>query len=831
MPYTSIFDVPEAQLTPGMRQYKDAKKDNPDCVILLRMGDFYEMFYEDAITAARDLEITLTSRGKGEKAAPLAGVPYHALETYLGKLIKKGHKVAIIEQLEDPKKAKGLVKRGLVRIVTPGTVIESSLLDANENNYILALTAQAETYHYSVCDLSTGEFLTGKLNSTEDLLAEIQRKKVTECILPESLMVNQELVSAIKKLDVYVNKFDDYYFKYENANQILQEHFNIQSLAAFGLQDQEKSQLVSTSGALLKYLQDTQKNSLAHLKKITPVKHDDIMLLDRSTLLNLELTQNIRDQSKRGTLISILDFTVNPLGSRMLKKFLKEPLLNKEKIEQRLNAVDELNQKVIQREEVRTLLKEVYDIERLIGRVNYGNANPKDLIALKSSLQKVPFIKELLQNFKSQLLKEIYQIEDLQSVSDLIQKAICEEAPLTIREGGMIKPNFNQELAELIDIKTNSKKYLQQIEETERKKTGINTLRVSFNRVFGYFIEVTKKNIHLVPESYIRKQTTANSERYITEELKLEEEKILGAEEKIQELEYQIFQTIINEIKQHTAAIQNVAERLALLDVLTTLSKVAMENNYCRPVFNNENEMYIRNGRHPVVEKIEDNFISNSVTINNGEIMIITGPNTSGKSTVMRQTALIVLMAQIGSFVPAEQANLSIVDRIFTRVGAHDDLSFGQSTFMVEMLETANILNNATNNSLILLDEIGRGTSTFDGVAIAWSTAEHIYNNIKAKTMFATHYHVLNKMADRFDKINNYNIAVKEVSGEIIYLRKLIEGGTDQSHGVHVAKLAGMPERLVDRAKEIQAILEAEDKMVKKIKAKKAKEQTSLNTY
>jgi DNA mismatch repair protein MutS len=842
----SILQVSEQNLTPGMRQYRDAKRDNPDCLIMLRMGDFYEMFYEDAVTASRDLEITLTSRGKGEKAAPLAGIPYHALDNYLGRLIKKGHKVAIIEQLEDPKKAKGLVKRGLVRIVTPGTLIESSLLDANENNYIIAISAQAENYYYALCDLSTGEFLCGKLDSTESLLAEIQRRNVSECIVPESLMVNRELVEAVGKIGSFVNKFDDFHYRFDKAQEVLREHFNVQSLMAFGLEESygdnsnidnknntlsDSKYKVSTAGALLKYLQETQKNSLAHIKRIVNVKHNEIMQLDRSTLRNLELLQNIRDLTTRGTLLSVLDQTVNPLGARMLKRFIKEPLLDAKRILERLKAVEELNLAVIQREEIRELLKEIYDLERLIGRVNYGNASPKDMLALKSSLLKVPVIKSKLVEFNSKLLIGIRDVVDFDNVSQLIESSIRDDAPLTIREGGIIKPEFNPELNELVNIKRNSKQFLQKIEEREKKKTGIPTLKVSFNRVFGYFIEVTKKNLHLVPESYIRKQTTANSERYITEELKVEEEKILGAQEKIQELEYQIFQAICEEIKKETSAIQDAAEKLAVLDVLSTFSKVAMENDYCKPEFNDSNNLIIENGRHPVLEKIEEQFISNSVEIKDGETMIITGPNTSGKSTIMRQTALICLMAQIGSYVPADLVNLSIVDRIFTRVGAQDDLSFGQSTFMVEMLETANILNNASKHSLIILDEIGRGTSTFDGVAIAWSTAEHIYNNIKAKTMFATHYHVLNKMADRFDNIKNYNVAVKEMSGEIIYLRKLVEGGTDQSHGVHVAKLAGMPEGLVNRAKEIQSILEAEDEMVKKIKAKKAKEQMSLDRF
>jgi len=824
----SILDVEEHNLTPGMRQYRDIKKQNPDCLIMLRMGDFFEMFYEDAVTAAKELEITLTQRGKGEKRAPLAGVPYHALETYLGRLVKKGHKVAIVEQLEDPKKAKGLVKRGLVRIVTPGTLIDSSMLEETENNYIMALTSFGDEYAIAICDMSTGEFSTTKINSVNSLISEIVRLNPSECVIPESLKVNAELVSQIKDHGCYINSLEDYYFKAEKAREVLLEHFNLTTLDSFGLEDKKLN--LSVSGALLKYLIDTQKNSLSHLKKIS-VSSRDKMVLDSTTLRNLELTKNLKDGTTRGTLLFVLDKTITSMGSRLIKKWIKEPLLNKKAIENRLNAIAELNKNVIAREEIVSLLSEVYDLERLISRVNYGNANPRDLLALKHSLQQIPEIKEKLVGLDSDLLNKIANISGMEEVANLINSAINDEAPITIREGGFIKATYNPELSELFDIKLNSKKYLQGIEEREKKKTGISTLRISYTRVFGYFIEVTKKNLHLVPENYIRKQTTANSERYITEELKLEEEKILGAQEKIQELEYNLFQDLIKQITVQTAEIQESALKLSVLDVLCSLAKVAMVNNYCQPKFVDEKVVQLRNSRHAVLEIIEDRYIANDVIIENGEMMIITGANMSGKSSLMRQVALIVLMAQIGSFVPADEAVLGITDRIFTRVGASDDLSSGQSTFMVEMNETASILNNATENSLIILDEIGRGTSTFDGVSIAWSVAEHIYNQIRAKTLFSTHYHVMNKLEEKFAKIRNYYLAAKESRGEIVFLYKLMQGGTDQSFGVHVAKLAGLPYEVIQRAEEIQQILEKDDEMMKRVKAKKLEDQTSLEKF
>ncbi|MDP3698344.1 MAG: DNA mismatch repair protein MutS [Nanoarchaeota archaeon] len=826
---TNILNIPVEHLTPGMKQYLEAKRAHPDCVIMLRMGDFYEMFYEDAITAARELEITLTSRGKEEKKAPLAGIPYHALENYLGRLIKKGYKVAIIEQLEDPKQAKGLVKRGLVRIVTPGTVIESSLLNEKENNYIMSLTAQEEQFAAAFCDLSTGEFFTLQVHSLSHLLSLMVRFDPSEGLIPESLKVNTELVEKIKSYRCFLTSVDDHFFKPEKAKEAICAHFNIASLHQFGLE--EEKQLVSAAGALLQYLHDTQKNTLSHLKNISIRSNDAIMLLDSSTIRNLELLKNIRDGSSRGTLLSVLDKTVTAPGTRLLKRWIKEPLLVKDAVLQRLDAVEALHQNIIAREEIISSLQETYDLERLISRVNYGNATPRDLRALAKSLQQIPLLKEKIKPLSGNLLQQIASMQDSEEVAALINKAVKEDAPITIREGGMIKPGYHQELDSLRDIKNNSKKYLQQLEEREKTKTGISTLKIGYTNVFGYFIEVTKKNIHLVPQTYIRKQTTANSERYITEELKIEEEKILGAEEKINELEYNLFQDIIKKVTLHTLAVQDAAQKLAVLDVLCSLAKTAAENNYVRPNFVDQKILHIKNGRHPVVEQLEKSFIANDVVLNEGEMMILTGPNMAGKSTVMRQTALMVLLAQMGSFVPAEEASLGIVDRIFTRVGAYDDLSSGQSTFMVEMHETASILHNATENSLIILDEIGRGTSTFDGVSIAWSVAEHIYNHTKAKTLFATHYHVLNKLAEKFSRIKNYNIAVKERHGEVIFLHRLIEGSTDQSYGIHVAKLAGLPLTVVERAKEIQAILEKDDEMMRKIKAKKLEEQKSLEFF
>ena len=842
----SILDVPDEHLTPGMKQYKEIKESHPDCLVMLRMGDFYEMFYQDAVTASKALEITLTARGQGEKRAPLAGIPFHALDTYLGRLVKQGLKVAIVEQLEDPKLAKGLVKRGLARIVSPGTVIESSLLNEKENNYVMALTSSltsvGDIFSTAFCDISTGEFFAMQLEGEHSLLTELARCNPAECIIPDSLRVNGELISIIKNKGCFVNPVDDHFFKISTAKEALLQHFkgnqfkgnesqgnNFKGNMEFHMSD---SHLIA-SGALMRYLQETQKNDLQHIRKIV-LKSRDVMALDSATLRNLELLKNIHDGSARGSLISVLDRTATPLGARLLRRGMKEPLVDKDKINQRLDALESFNKQVILREEVISLLQNVGDLERLIGRINYGTATPRDLIALQQSLQQIPSITahiieiNRLAGDNVGLLRKIIEWKDLQDVARLIGQAIISDPPLSIREGGIIATGYHQELDQLRDIKKNSRKFLQELEQKEKEKTGIPTLKLGFTRVFGYFIEVTKKNIPSVPAHYIRKQTTANSERYITEELKVEEEKILGAEEKINNLEYLLFQDIIRQIAQRTADVQDTAQRIATLDVLTSLAKVSMENNYTKPAFVDEDMLHIKNGRHPVIETIEQQFIANDVILNPGEMMIISGSNMSGKSTVMRQTALIVLMAQMGCFVPAEEAVLGIVDRIFTRVGASDNLSSGQSTFMVEMQETASILHHATDKSLIILDEIGRGTSTFDGVSIAWSVAEHISKAIQAKTLFATHYHVLHKLAENLPKVHNYSMAVKEVHQDIVMLHKLVQGSTDQSHGIHVAKLAGIPENVIFRAKEIQAALEKEDAMVRKIKASRAEEQRSL---
>ncbi len=822
----SVLSIPAEQLTPGMRQYQEVKRQHPDCVVMLRMGDFYEMFYEDAITASRELEITLTARGKGEKQAPLAGVPYHALETYLGRLVKKGYKIAIVEQLEDPKQAKGLVKRGLVRIVTPGTVIESSLLDERENNYIMAITSTDTGFSLAASDLSTGEFFTTILPTEQDVLNEIARMQPKECLLPESLGVNQQLVQRLQASGCFLQPMEDYFFSLEKAKQAIFDHFSISSLESFGLQEQPAS--VKAAGALLHYLKETQKNSLSHLKTLSLRSNSTAMLLDSSTFRNLELVTNIRDGSSRGTLLSIMDKTVTALGGRLLKHWLKAPLLQRERIEQRLDAVGELKSQVILQEELRDVLQRTADLERLIGRVNYGTASPRDLLALKNTLQQLPQLREKIQQCRSLLLRTVAKIDPLQELAALLEAAVREDAPISVREGGMIKKEYHDELRRLQELAANSKQYLQALEQQEREKTGIPTLRISYNNIFGYYIEITKKNVHLVPPQYIRKQTTVNGERYITEELKQEEEKILGAQEKIEVLEYQLFQELVQRCAEKTEAIQKAASAIALLDVLCSLAKVALEQRYMRPQFVSENVLQITKGRHPVVEQKEPRFVANDVLLNPGEMLLITGPNMAGKSTILRQTALIVLLAQMGSFVPAEKAVLGIVDRIFTRVGASDDLAAGQSTFMVEMQETAAILHNATERSLLIIDEIGRGTSTFDGVAIAWSVAEHLHNQIKAKTLFTTHYHVLNKLAEKCPRIKTYNVAVKETAGEIIFLRKLIEGGTDKSYGVHVAKLAGLPQGVVQRAKEVQEILERDDDMLRKLQVKKMPEQVLL---
>ncbi len=791
-------------LTPAMRQFAELKKEYGDCIIMFRMGDFYEMFYEDAETAARELEITLTSRGKGEKRAPLAGIPHHALDQYLVKFVKKGYKIAICEQLEDPRKAKGLVKRGIVRIVTPGTLYEQ---DSKSNSFILSLFAFGEKYYSAVCDLSTGEFF---------VLEGIDFGIADECLVPESLFVNKELIEQLKSRGLFISKLEDKYFSFEVAYRYLLEHFNLLSLEGFGLFRDDLR--IRAAGALIYYLKDSQMNSISHIKKLSLRESNEHMVLDNVALRNLEIFENLRDGSLRGSLISVLDKTLTPMGSRLLIRWLSEPLFDVGAIKDRQDKVEYLTKNLILRENLKKILKGIADIERVIARANLNKINARDLLALKNSLLRIGQI---------QLdFGELSKFEGFEKLVILLEKAIREDASAMLKEGGIIKWDFDPLLKELHEIRTNSKHYLSSLEAKEREKSGIRNLRISYNKVFGYYFEVSSGNLNSVPEYFIRKQTLANCERFITQELKEEEEKILTAQEKIGELEYDLFLRVLDEVKMYTEKIQEVASKVAQIDVLCSFAQVSEENNYIRPLVDDSNVLQIVDGRHAVVELTED-FIANDTMFNEFEIMIITGPNFAGKSCYMKQVALIVIMAQVGCFVPAKNARIGIVDRVFTRIGAYDDLVSGQSTFMIEMNETANILNNATSRSLILFDEIGRGTSTYDGVSIAWAVVEHMYNFVKAKTMFATHYHVLNKLSNSFSKIKNYNIAVKESGEEIIFLRKLLEGGTDKSFGVYVAKLAGLPESVVNRAIEVQKELEDKDKL-DRINAKKLEEQKRL---
>jgi len=798
------------ELSPGMKQYMDIKDKHPDCIVLFRMGDFYETFYEDAKTVSRVLDITLTARGKGEKRAPLAGIPYHALDNYLGKLVNRGFKVCIVEQLEDPKKAKGLVKRGVVRIVTPGTVIEDSILSKGSNNFIMSINKE-DLFGVSISDISTGEFLTTELNDESKLFGEIEKYSPAEIIVPLSYF-ESELVKKIRK-KYYVTSFDDRFYWYEKSKNTLISHFELNDLSSIGLENKELA--VSSSGALLSYLKETQLNSLAHLNKLKLYSVDNYMILDSSTQRNLELLKNIRDGSTRGTLFEVINKTITSMGSRKLRNWMLRPLLDLDKINKRLNAIEELNLSALKREELKEELSKISDIERISSRIIYGSANARDLISLKNSLKTIPSIKELMKESNSVFLKDISNMNDLGNIVKLIEQVLKEEPALSLREGNLIKKGYSKELDDLRDISINGKRWLSEFEEKEKERTGIKNLKIKYNKIFGYFIEVLKSQIHLVPEEYIRKQTQANSERYITEELKNKENMIIGAQDKINAMEYDIFLNVLEETTKEIKNIQNVATKISSLDCMYSLSTISLENNYIKPIISKEYVIEIEGGRHPVVESIETNFIENNCLLNEDTMMkIITGPNAAGKSTYLRQNALIVLLAQVGSFVPAKFAKIGIVDRIFTRVGAYDDLSQGQSTFMVEMNETANILNNATSRSFIILDEIGRGTSTYDGFSLAWAIAEHLIKIIKSKTLFATHYHQLNKMCEEFNGIKNYHVLVEEKNDDIVFLRKIVEGGTDKSYGIQVAKLAGLPEEVIYKAKILMKTLEKEDKIL-----------------
>jgi DNA mismatch repair protein MutS len=792
-------------LTPAMKQYKKVKEKYPDCVVFFRMGDFYEMFFEDAKTAARALNITLTKRA----GAPLAGIPYRNLDTYLNKMIQQGFKVAICEQMEDPKTVKGrVVERDVVRIVTPGTVTSTAILDNKNNNYLMSVSEEKDGFGIAVADISTGEFITTELESKEQLNNEITRFNPAEIIVPESSSI---------ETDSYKTKFEDRFFSFENAYKELTLHFNVVNLQGYGIEDKEKA--VMASGALMKYLNETQKNSTKQITKIKIFETSNRMILDRSTIRNLELVKNIMDGTARGSLLDAIDKTTTNMGSRLLRKWLLNPLIEIDEINKRLDSVSELSKNTLLREELKEILNEIHDVERLITKISNNTANARDLIALKKSLMNVPKIKALLKETRSSIFKRICRMEDLKEQITLIENAIKESPSAKLTEGGMIKKGYNAELDELREISHGGKDWIAKLQAEEQAKTGIPTLRVGFNKVHGYYVEVTRRHADSVPSTYIRKQTLVNAERYITPELKEKEAAILGAEDKINVLEYEIFQKISKKVAEKIKEIQQIGENVAILDVLISFAVSAIENSYTKPELIKEKSLDIIEGRHPVVELLQSEpFIPNNAKLDTKErLLIITGPNMAGKSCYMRQIAVIQLISQIGSFVPAKSAKLSIVDRIFTRVGAYDDLTMGQSTFMVEMNETANILNNATDKSLVILDEIGRGTSTYDGISIAWAVAEYIYERIGARTLFATHFHQLNKLADKYEKIKNYNIAVKETKDSIIFLRKIIEGGTDKSYGVQVAKLAGLPNEVIEKSKKIMNQLEMEDEIAERI--------------
>ncbi|MFR2765834.1 MAG: DNA mismatch repair protein MutS [Clostridium sp.] len=793
-----------------MAQYMETKKQYSDCILFYRLGDFYEMFFDDALTASKELEITLTGKECGlEERAPMCGVPYHAVDSYLSRLVQKGYKVAIAEQMEDPKLAKGLVKREVIRVVTPGTITSAQALDETKNNYLMGIVYLADRMGVSVADITTGDFLVTEISTDRALFDEINKFSPAEVICNDAFSMSGISLEDLKdRYHFTVSTLDSRFFQDESCRKVLREHFKVGSLEGLGLGDYDCG--VIAAGAVLQYLYETQKSTLDHLTTIVPYATGNYMILDSSTRRNLELLETMREKQKRGSLLWVLDKTRTAMGARLLRTWIEQPLISKEAVLKRQNAIEELNLNYISREELGEYLNPVYDLERLIGRISYKTANPRDLLAFRNSIAMVPHIKRLLGEFTSDALKELAEdLDPLEDLNDLITRAIVEEPPITVREGGMIKDGYNEEADRLRHAKTEGKTWLAELEARERDSTGIKNLKVKYNKVFGYYFEVTNSFKDLVPEYFIRKQTLTNAERYTTDDLKNLEDVILGAEDKLFSLEYDLFCEVRDAIAAEVVRIQKTARAIAAIDVFASLSTVATRNNYVKPQINEKGTIQIKGGRHPVVEKMmrDDMFVANDTILDNSKnrISIITGPNMAGKSTYMRQTALIVLMAQIGSFVPADQANIGICDRIFTRVGASDDLASGQSTFMVEMTEVANILRNATRNSLLILDEIGRGTSTFDGLSIAWAVVEHISNTrlLGAKTLFATHYHELTELEGLMNGVTNYCIAVKEQGDDIVFLRKIVKGGADKSYGIQVAKLAGVPDSVINRAKEL----------------------------
>ena len=807
-----FMGIPENSdtLSPMMVHYCQTKCAYKDSILFYRLGDFYEMFFEDAKIVSRELELTLTGKDCGlSERAPMCGIPYHAAETYINRLIDKGYKVAICEQVEDPKTAKGIVKREVTRVVTPGTNLNMQELDEGKNNYLMAIVCVGDHFGVSTADITTGDCYVTEIDEERKLWDEINKFLPAEIICNDAFLVSGVDVDDLRnRLHISVFALESWYFGDDLCKQTLLEHFKISSLEGLGLADYDSG--VIAAGSLFRYLLDTQKNTMEHMNKIIPYTTDRYMVIDSSSRRNLELVETLREKQKRGSLLWVLDKTKTAMGARMLRSFVEQPLIDADAINERLDAVTELNMQAMLREEIREYLNPVYDLERLVSRISYRSANPRDLLAFKMSLEMIPHIKNLLANFTSPLLVRINeQMDGLEDLYRLLEASITEDPPLAVKEGGIIREGYNEQVDTYRNSKTQGKSWLAQLEAEEKEKTGIRNLKIKYNKVFGYYLEVTNSFKDLVPEYYTRKQTLTNAERYITPKLKELEDMILGAEDKLFALEYDLFCQLREELAAQIPRIQETAKAIAQLDVYASLSVVAQRNNYVRPTVNTKGVIDIKNGRHPVVEKMINNdmFIANDTYLDNGSkrVSVITGPNMAGKSTYMRQTALIVLMAQIGSFVPAEKAKIGVVDRIFTRVGASDDLASGQSTFMVEMTEVANILRNATAKSLLILDEIGRGTSTFDGLAIAWAVIEHISNTklCGAKTLFATHYHELTELEGKIPGVNNYCIAVKEKGDDIVFLRKIVQGGADKSYGIQVAKLAGVPDSVIQRAKEL----------------------------
>ena len=807
-----------AEYSPMMQHYLKTKEEYKDCILFYRLGDFYEMFFDDALVVSKELELTLTGKDCGQaERAPMCGIPFHAAETYLNRLVANGHKVAICEQVEDPKQAKGIVKREVIRIVTPGTNLNTQALDETKNNYLMSIVYLGEKIGVSIADFSTGDYFVTELSSGSELIDEINKFVPSEIITNEYFsMSGIDLTAVNDKLGITMSTLDSWYFDEDTCIKKLLTHFKVGVLDGLGLKDYTAGTIAA--GALLLYLYEMQKGSVDHITSIVPYTTGKYMLIDSSSRRNLELVETMREKQKKGSLLWVLDKTKTAMGARALRSMIEQPLINKEDILKRQAGIEECNNRAIDREEIREYLNPVYDLERIMTKISCKSANPRDLIAFRNSLEMLPHIKKLIGTMESDLFAECFaNLDDLADIYSLISSAIVEEPPITIREAGIIKEGFSKEADELRRAKTEGKEWLAQLEAREKEATGIKNLKVKYNKVFGYYLEVTNSFKNLVPADWVRKQTLTNAERYTTDELKKLEDVILGAEDKLCSLEYDLFNEVRDSIAAEVRRIKSTARAIAEIDVYTALSVVAQQYNYVKPTINEKGIIDIKNGRHPVVEKMirNDMFVANNTYLDNAKnrISIITGPNMAGKSTYMRQTALIVLMAQIGSFVPAQEANIGIVDRIFTRVGASDDLASGQSTFMVEMTEVANILRNATPKSLLILDEIGRGTSTFDGLSIAWAVVEYIANTkvLGAKTLFATHYHELTELEGTLDGVNNYCIAVKENGDDIVFLRKIIKGGADKSYGIQVAKLAGVPDTVIERAKELVADLSDAD--------------------